>query len=66
MVKVAVRVVTCQVELCVVGVEVKVGGVGLDDVTDGSGVDTKKYGPQDRTLGDTTGQGFWIRWGARY
>ena len=44
-VKVTVRAVTCQVELCVVSIDVKVGGVGPDDVANGSGVDTKKYLP---------------------
>ncbi len=58
-VKVIVRAVACQVELCVVSVEVKVGGVGLDNFTDGSDVDTKKLGfrtepwgtPQVKCLG---------------
>ena len=37
-VKVIVRAVTCQIELCVLNVEVEVGGVGPDNVTNGSGV----------------------------
>ena len=65
-VKVIFRAVTCQVELCVISIEVKVGGVGPDNVANGSGVDAKKYGPQDRALGHTTGEGFGVQWGARY
>ena len=64
--EVIVKVVTCQVDICVMGTEVNVGRVGLDNVTDESDADAKKYGPQDRALGNTTGQGFRVRWGARY
>ena len=61
-VKVIIRTVTQKVKLGVVCVKVKLGGVGSDNVSNGGGVDTKEYGPQDRLFGihHRIGVGGWM------